>query len=401
MRNGLLILMAAGLAGLGVTGRRGNGDMVNYIAEVLYLGRPTPRMEEFPVIHAQIWQACRDVLTEAQYRELAEGTRGRQVRSHPQTGPTVLWNDYYQRHFANRVLYNYANRALWQCGVPLGMAPYVTSAVCAGLCVIPVYVLIGGGWWGIAGTLLCCVAWRAELILANTATPDAMAALLALSAVAWRRHWWSMGFLVLAPVARPDMVLFSVTMAWFIRVPVPVRIITCLWSAGVYLAVQRVCPSPTWTEWLWTAMMPTLGVRLPEDLQELPAVDWTAYGRFLWHRLPVLWYDGSFRVALALASAAILLRRRDKLLLLGLPAAYVAGHFILYPVAFERFFLWCYLLVSCAVLRPSVGNRPPVPGPRPKPLESTVDRLADRIQWRSINRSIAIASRRKAQEGEF
>lgn len=348
MRHVALGLIASAVVWLGLSGLRGNGDMVNYIAEVLYIDEPSPRIEDFAGIHAQVWQACRDVLTDRQYIELSEGTKARAIRSWSETGPGLLWEDYYRRPFAGRVAYNYVNWLAWKAGVPLGLAPYATSAVCAGLCILPISILAGGGWWGMAVSLVCCLAWRPDLILANTATPDAMAAILALSAVAWRDRWWSIAFLFLAPLARPDMILFSVPMAWFLRVPIPVRIVACLWSVGIYVAIQRLCPTPTWTEWFWTAMLPSFGIVTPEG--ELPAVDWVRYGELLWHRLPVLWHDVSCRMAMGLAFAALVLPRPHKLLLLGLPAVYIAGHFVLYPVAFERFFVWCHVLVTCSVL---------------------------------------------------
>jgi len=348
MKHVALGLITSVVVWLGLSGLRGNGDMVAYLAEVLYIDQPSPRIEDFAEIHATIWAACRDVLTDRQYRELSEGTKARAIRSWPETGPKLLWEDYYQRHFAGRIAYNYANWLAWKAGVPLGLAPYTTSAVCAGLCLLPIAVLAGGGWWGIAVAVVCCLAWRPDLVIGNTASPDAMASLLALCAVAWRDRWWSMVFLFLAPLARPDMTLFSVSMAWFLRVPVPVRIITSLWSAGIYVAVQRVFPAPTWTEWFWTAMLPSFGMAAPRG--ELPAIDWIWYGELLWRRLPVLWHDGSLRMAMGLAVAALVLHRPHRLLLLGLPLVYIVGHFVLYPVAFERFFPWCYILVTCAVL---------------------------------------------------
>lgn len=58
----VLAVMVCLLTVVGVRARRGNGDMVNYIAEVLYIGRPV----DFEAIHAETWRTCRDVLTEAQ-----------------------------------------------------------------------------------------------------------------------------------------------------------------------------------------------------------------------------------------------------------------------------------------------------------------------------------------------
>jgi len=346
----LLVIIMALVAYHSMATREGNGDIFAYIVEIMRVERTPLTDEDFTAFHRDVHEAAKPYCTNEQWQDLTATTPGRIASSSPEAGPKLLRKVWPTRKRAPRIIYRYMCYGLWKLGVPLGMVCYVVSGVCAGLCLWPIFVIVGGSWLGVAAAAICAVGWRIDMV-GNTASPDSMAALVALLVLAYYRRPWCAVLIPIAVLARPDMIIFAGLAIWIVAIPWKWKLGTLSVTVALYMGLGHLYNCPPWSEWFWRDIVaPMLKLqRTPID-QPTPVLTYEIYSLIMSHRY-VLLYRGlwSHMFWVVTALAALRVNRRSWPLLV-MPVAYYLIHFAAFPFSFHRFFIWCYVSVTLCLI---------------------------------------------------
>ena len=330
--------------------RRGNGDIFAYIGEIMRMDRACTTDEDFAAFHRDVRLAAKPYCTAEQWQDLTAANPGRVASSSPDTGPKLLQKYWGRRKRGPRVIYRWLCYALWRCGIPLGMVCYVVSGICAGFCLWPIHVIVGGGWRGVATAAVCAVGWRLDMV-GHTASPDSMAALVALLVLAYYRRPWCAVLIPISVLVRPDMVIFAGLAVWLIPIPWQWKLATLAVTASLYVGLGHYYNCPPWSEWFYRDIVAPMFQlpKVPVD-RATPGVPFDVYALVMKHRYVLLYRSMWSHMFGIVAALAFLRVTRTSWPLLVLPVAYYLLHFAAFPFSFHRFFFWCYVSVTLCLI---------------------------------------------------
>ena len=266
-----------------------------------------------------------------------------------------------------RVLYGAAIYATAKCGVNPFFASHLVSAVCACLAVWVVAFLFRPAEhpeYQVFVPFVCLMFGLSSL--ARYSTPDAMG-LLVVSAcylLLLRRNALLLVLLPLSILVRTDLVILAFLFYVYLfaqkRFDRRALAASALATLALYVGVNRLYGNPGWE----TVFYYTLVERLAYPLTDPHAVGVATYVSVLKKGLVDGLRDGmplTYLLAVGLASLLAWkdrgpIRRHlgqsfpDVLFLLASGALYVAGHFVLFPAAWPRFFAAEYILATCLLV---------------------------------------------------
>ena len=343
-----------------------NWDVVAYIAAAEAFEQPDP-----VALHAFTYAELRNVLPADKYEELArehpqDNSRGTVYRHAVRSDPAAFVDQlpFYQIKPA----YNGLVFALYKSGIDIELATHLISGVAIAMALMIVC------WLAIARLapplvyLPPLLAWQFGVLeLARFSTPDALAFLVVVAAVALLLRQRVAAALIVLPLAlaiRPDLILLTMPLSGIVllapRAPRIGIFVSGLASTAIYLAITTHWKTPPWTTYFYCYCSP--GLRCLHPLAETHAFSPPDYIAALARGARALVVEPNFLLFLTtLAAAAWLLWRlgglRSRAVLFSPPAAliaacvvYTACHFLVLPDEWTRFFSTAYLLAALAVL---------------------------------------------------
>ncbi len=240
-------------------------------------------------------------------------------------------------------------------------ASYAISAVCAAIAVGLLFVIARGR---IAPPLLYAPPLLAVVFgvpaIARSSTPDGLALLAIVGAAALflqGRHTALCATMPLTVGIRPDLLLFAVPLLVAVAVANPSRRIPVAVSAAACLVVLVIIDLIVG----WPGAMYVTHVEpMAHSLSQMPTLTAGGYLRTLLDGLYYLPGDAAFVLFLLLESYGIRMALRTRVegagrwsgwrALVAVSGTYVALHFLLYPVAADRFFAGAYLVSALGLL---------------------------------------------------
>lgn len=242
-----------------------------------------------------------------------------------------------------RVVYVALVRLAHAAGATYPQATYLVSAVAAAVSVILLSLICRS--LGLSLLLVpLVVLWGGYIRLARLSTPDAITCLVALLVV-WlllTKRPLAYAVAALLPLFRSDFVLLSVLLAAFgwldgRRV---VALVSALTGVALYLGLNAAFGGYGWRTLVNVTFI--VGAHpYPETMAVVPGIEpylrayWRGVGTILRHH-HILVYAGVFLLFWSRAGRQAM--PREQLAALGVMAAFMAGHWLLFPVYGERFF---------------------------------------------------------------
>ena len=325
-----------------------NADIVAYTMSVFGIENQDPNY-----LHREGYAEVRKVATDEQWNYIVAANDKRKISASAEYGPKLVGE--WRSKFMPRLAYIMPAYVLWKCGMNAALATCFVSAVCMGFCVWPMWILAGKGWRGLLGVAAIIFFWNMAYV-GQKSTPGSMACLLCLWSLvlALRRSKWLLVLVVLAPLVRPDLIIFSGLILWWAGGKPEWKVAAGMLALLIAFGVSHLFGTPPWSASYYNyACVPALGLPFAFMQRDAPAVTWDMYWLALYARSPLLWMVHHTIMYWLITILALLIAKRDRLLLLGVPMAYFIIHFMVFPFIVPRFFIWVYISGALVLLRES------------------------------------------------
>ena len=343
-----------------------NWDVVAYVAAAEAFEQHDPL-----ALHAFTYAKLRSVLPADKYEELArehpqDTSRGAVYRHAMSTDPAAFMDQlpFYQIKPA----YNGLVFALYKSGIDIELATHLISGVAIAIALMIVCLLAIAKLAPPLVYLPPLLAWQFGVLeLARFSTPDGLAFLTVIAAVALllsRRLTGALIFLPLALAVRPDLILLTMPLLGIMLLAPGAQrfriLLSGLASTAIYLAITTHWKTPPWTTYFYCYCSP--GLRCLHPLAETHAFSPSDYIAALARGAGALVVEPNFLLFTAtLATAAWLMWRLARLksrsvvfsppmALIAACVAYTTCHFLVEPDEWTRFFATAYLLAALAAL---------------------------------------------------